>query len=303
MVRGNYMVQVTADSAQRDHNIFAVHEKMANGEIRFRLRKSDGTAYIRTEAGLTSGWQNSHFHEHVLETYIVQSGWIAFAELIDSELFLCIYGANESVVSRPGIIHNVYLPSHAVIHTVKHGLVSGDDRCTDARTKAFDKVTHALDAEQEIRAAAIRRYCQPKYSEEYRNFDNLIWQIPAWSTGIFALAIQGLFGILPAKEPIQQVASGLLALFTALCLACFSIVMMRFRTHQRGLKAYKPTTVWFSASTLTQCLVAFEATIALAIALLIFGLRPEVTIPIAVSLLVGTIWLVERAVRRAHVLF
>ena len=296
------MAEIPIDRAKTEDGIVTFHEVMANGERRFRLKKSDGTAYIRTEASAGSGWQGSHFHRHVRETYIVQAGWMAFAELVDGALSLCLFEANEIVTSRPGIVHNVYLPDGAVIHTVKHGSASGSDRLTDETTKAFDKVTHALTTEAGIRAAAIRRRkAKPAYTDEYRHFDNLIWQVPAWSTAIFALSIQALFEVLGEVSSLELKAAAGLSIFTALCLACFSFVMMRFRTHQRRLKGYAATPAWFSASTLTQSLITIESAILFGIALLILAIPDKYAIGFSALLAVLMIVLFERSVRRTTI--
>lgn len=225
----------------------------------------------------------------------------AFAELVDCELSLCIFGPNDIVTSRPNVVHNVFLADGAVIHTIKHGSAQGDDRLTDERTAAFDKVTHALQTSVEVQAAAIRRIKKTKYTEEYRHFDNLIWQVPAWSTGIFAISIQALFGVFDANDNSSLGAAAALSIFTAACLACFSFVMMRFRTHQRALKGYQSTPAWLSASTLTQSLVTLEAAGLLCAAMIILNM--QVVWAIAIASLVGGVLIVlfERSVRLAQV--
>jgi mannose-6-phosphate isomerase-like protein (cupin superfamily) len=292
------MSEISIDRAKREHGVIAIHEQMPNGEMRFRLRKRDGTAYIRTEAGATGGWQNSHFHQHVMETYVVQAGWMAFAELLGEELSLRRLTANEIVTSCPGVVHNVYLSGHAVIHTVKHGEAQGNDRLVDERTAAFDKVTHALQTEADIISAAIRPQKATIYSEEYRHFDNLIWQVPAWSTGIFAISIQALFNVVGASERQSTIAAVALSLFTAICLACFSFVMMRFRKHQRGLKRYPSTPAWLSASTITQSLVTVESAGLLAIALAMLRVPLVWSIGAAIAVATALIIAFECSVRR-----
>jgi len=94
---------------------------MPNGELRFRLKHDDGTGYSRTEAGDGGGWQYSHHHRTVRETYITQRGRMAFAELIDGALRLRVFGPNEVCTTEPNVPHNVYLYPRTVIHTVKHG--------------------------------------------------------------------------------------------------------------------------------------------------------------------------------------
>jgi hypothetical protein len=105
----------------RARGVWIEHSEMLNGEFRFRLKHRDGTAYSRTEAAENSGWQNSHFHRSIRETYIVQRGRMALAELVDGTLKMRIFGPGEICTTEPNISHNVYLYRDSVIHTVKHG--------------------------------------------------------------------------------------------------------------------------------------------------------------------------------------
>lgn len=110
-----------------DGGIHTNARQMPNGEQRFYFNMPDNSAYIRTEAGEEGAWQNSHFHKGVRETYIVQSGWMAFTTLTpDGDYTLRIYNAGGVVSSQPGEHHNVYLPAAAVIHTVKHSDAIGN---------------------------------------------------------------------------------------------------------------------------------------------------------------------------------
>jgi len=102
------------------------HSEMPNGELRFRLKHDDGTAYSRTEATDRGGWQKSHHHCAVRETYITQRGRMALAELIADALRIRLFGPGEICTTEPNIPHNVYLYGHTVIHTVKHGDGAGD---------------------------------------------------------------------------------------------------------------------------------------------------------------------------------
>lgn len=142
------MRDIGTEEAAASHGVTARHQQMDNGELRFRLVKDDGTAYIRTEAGPLGAWQNSHYHRRTMETYIVQKGWIAYVELRDGRRSVSIRNAGELFTTRPGVIHNVYMPADAVIHTVKHGESTADDRIVDDATRAFDRETHALSERQ-----------------------------------------------------------------------------------------------------------------------------------------------------------
>src|SRR5690242_10293711 len=84
-VAGSDMRQLSDKDAE-SLGIVTRHEQMDNGEYRFRLLASDGSAYSRTVAGDRGAWQNSHSHNTARETYIVQSGWMAFAQRGESEV-------------------------------------------------------------------------------------------------------------------------------------------------------------------------------------------------------------------------
>jgi hypothetical protein len=170
---------------------------MPNGELRFRLRKSDGTAYIRTEASEVGGWQKSHYHKSVRETYIVQRGWIALAEAASKGPRVRIFRSGDLFTTQPGVIHNIYMSGKSVIHTVKHGEAIGEDRIEDDATSDFDKSVHQLSENAIMLAASAERgaMASETYTAEYRHFDRLIWQVPAWSTAIFALTAAGAHSI------------------------------------------------------------------------------------------------------------
>ena len=127
------------------------HSRMDNGELRYRLVAEDGSSYIRTEASADGGWQNSHYHKSVSETYIVQAKWIALAERDGDDMRLWTMQAGDVYTTRIGVSHNAYLPSHAVLHTVKHGEGGeGGDWFSDP---VLDSLTQHL-SEAEIRARA-----------------------------------------------------------------------------------------------------------------------------------------------------
>ena len=150
------MREIDTEGAERDFGVTTIHHEMDNGERRFRLNKDDGTGYARTEASAAGGWQNSHFHKEICETYIVQDGWIALAELISTEPTIRILWPGDIVTTQPMVVHNVYLAHDAVIHPAKHGVARADDRHGDDITRRLDLITHALATPEAIYAAAAR---------------------------------------------------------------------------------------------------------------------------------------------------
>jgi hypothetical protein len=97
--------------------------RMDNEELRFRIIDEKGWGYILTKMPETvCGWQNSHYHKGISETYIVQKGWIGFAELLpNGEITMKVYRKNDQFSTLPGHAHNVYMAAGAITHTVKHG--------------------------------------------------------------------------------------------------------------------------------------------------------------------------------------
>lgn len=247
-------IEIRCEEASEVHGVICKHGKMPNGELRFRLQKNDSTAYIRTEASETGGWQQAHWHKKVLETYIVQAGWMAYAELVDDEVRLTTFEPGESFTTEPNVIHNIYLPAEAVIHTVKHGNGRGEVRVVDAKTAEFTSLTETID-EDEIRARAngktLPKHSEPSsiYSDDYKHFDNLIWQSSAWASGLFTIGLAGLTQIDAdhlVRVPVGLPTATLAGLF---CLAFGAFVMVishalyRFRWHQCRTRK-RPSVRW-----------------------------------------------------------
>jgi hypothetical protein len=139
-----------SNEAAAELGVSTRHELMANGEQRFRLTSDDGSSYIRTVSEV-GGWQSSHYHVTLLETYILQAGNAALAELIDGKLDLNWLHPGDVRTMRPGVHHNVYMAPGAVMHTVKHGVGgSADWHASDA----LDALTKTL---SDVGLAATRR--------------------------------------------------------------------------------------------------------------------------------------------------
>lgn len=214
---------------------------MDNGQYRFRLLKSDGTAYIRTESMLQGAWESSHYHVHVKETYIVQSGWIAYAQFIEGKRRIRTFRAGELFTTEPHIVHNIYMPLGSVIHVIKHGDSKTGDRVQDETTKYFDTLTKSL-AEDEIMHEAVKNNEVPSietryssYVETHSTLDKLIWQIPAFLVAVSAVGF-GLMGtFLPEEKatipPFSHTQTlGLLLFFwgAMYLLGCYAMERLRY---------------------------------------------------------------------------
>ncbi|PWW40827.1 MULTISPECIES: cupin domain-containing protein [Paenibacillus] len=123
-------------------NVITTFEQMANGERKYKMVSADGSYYCRTIASSQGGWQNSHFHNHITEFYVVQSGWIAYANFAnDQTLEIRVMGEGDHIIVEPGVHHNLYMSANSVIHTIKYGLNTHSDW---SASPELDSVTQAL---------------------------------------------------------------------------------------------------------------------------------------------------------------
>jgi hypothetical protein len=216
----------------------------------------------------------------VKETFIVQAGWIGYAELQNGATRFFVYRMGEMFTTPPEIIHNVYMSDGAVIHTVKHGLGIGEARLIDDRTKRFDSETSRV-SEALLRQRALLTSQQnddqyntplPRYNEAYRHFDNLIWQVPAWTTAIFAVVLAGMTQLTIdspilafvglAATPLLAASCGLFGIFVL----SLSHALYRFRWHQVRTKPYTPLHPLRSPQVYLQLLVNAESFVLLLLA-------------------------------------
>jgi len=285
------MRDITLVDAASNHGITTLHQEMDNGQYRFRLLKSDGTAYIRTESMLRGAWESSHYHAHVKETYIVQRGWIAYAQLIENQRRIRIFRAGELFTTDSCVVHNIYMPLGSVIHVIKHGDTKTKDRIQDETTRHFDTITEPLIEGEIMQEAAksdeVNLISKPEeaYSSEYRHFDTLIWQLPAWCTAIFMVTAVGTNSIEQAHFLTRATTLTTGALATGFLGIMFLVIfglshaLYRFRSHQAMLKkGYPRTPVWASASTYLQLVVTMEAFSLLFLVLMLVGTASNISL-------------------------
>lgn len=125
-----------------------------------------------------------------------------------------------------------------------------------------------------------------KYTDEYRHFDALIWQTPAWCTAIFLVTLIGLNSIsssniiITATDLTQKELA--ISFITIMFLFVFSLThtLYRFRVHQSSFKKHT-TPFWASASTYLQVLVTAQAMSLFVILLMLFS------VPKWCSILIG----------------
>jgi len=267
---------ISCADAKKDYGVTTRHGRMPNEELRFRLLSNDGTAYIRTESPPNGGWQNSHYHKKIKETYIVQKGWIGYAELVDEVIQFHIYREGESFTTKPLVIHNVYMPPRVVIHTIKHGDAAGEQRLEDEITNQFTEQTKTI-SEEELHRRAMPNLVVgdgTSYSEAYRHFDNLIWQVSAWSSAVFAVVLGGTARLDP-NSPILTTTGLSIKIVMALLCGLFGIfvfvlsyALYRFRWHQIRVKKHTPLHPLLSPQVGLQIMVNVQGLVLLLVSLI-----------------------------------
>ncbi|NMO98176.1 cupin domain-containing protein [Paenibacillus lemnae] len=97
-------------------------ESLENGQIKYKLDGPEGSSYCRTVGAEKGSWQNSHYHQTLFELYVVQEGWIAYAEIDPAgKCEIRILEEGDTVIVEPFVHHNIFLSSNSIIHTVKYG--------------------------------------------------------------------------------------------------------------------------------------------------------------------------------------
>lgn len=302
--------QISAEEAARVHGVIARHGRMSRtGEFRFRLLKNDGTAYIRTEASASGGWQKSHWHNKVRETYIVQRGWIGYAELVDGLPRYRIYRAGDLFTTAPFIIHNVYMPANAVIHTVKHGDGRDEKRLEDERSEYFTALTEVIDESELRRLSSGQSFTNDgsefSYSDSYRHFDNLIWQGSVWSSGLFTIALAGMTQVSntnPLLTALSLNYTQLLALVSAMFAGFILVIshaLYRFRWHQFRAKSYSPRHSLRSPQVGLQLMVNLQALVLLAAAFALAGWHRWLLSASALLVVLGIEFYQENRIKQA----
>jgi hypothetical protein len=147
------------------------------------------------------------------------------------------------------------------------------------------------------------------YSQDYRHFDVLIWQVPSWASAVFALTIASAATILANGRSIvsaisltaQSVAASFL-LTMSLVMFLLANVLFRFRLHQAQIRLRpapnvpKPRFIPGGHTSL-QLIVTVEATALLLAALVLFEVRHGVSLALSSGFGALVFWVAERRVK------
>lgn len=304
---------IPCNIAREEYGICIRHGKLqTNGELRFRLRCEDGSAYIRTQtSNATGGWQNAHYHKYVRETYIVEKGWIGYILIVDDKTQYKRHKAGDLFTTIPNVAHNIYMPKNSIIHTVKHNAEENQEKeqsdwhddtddCRQIMEVIGSSFPSVLECDTSVEGFSKMRTKNP-YSAGYRHFDNLIWQVPAWATAIFA-AIIAISAFLLGQNPNEFVLGDNFSpiYITALMLILFGVLTLilsyalyRFRWHQTGIKnTHWPESEHYviSPQSLLQVVVMFEGWFMIMGAGFLIQYYYFIELSVAFALLIGFIF-------------
>ena len=226
---------ISPERAASEYGVSSKHERMPNGELRFRLLSDSGDGYARTVASPESGWQNSHSHQTLKETYIVQKQWMIIVSLREGSLIFAHLGLGELLTVEPNIPHTVYLPDGAVVHTVKHGAT----HCKD--WNACPELDDMIAGMSESGALAIARsQCNadftldPKfesYVNIYNNLDSIIWRLPAFFVTAVALFMAFLGSMMSQGHVLSSLMWAVLLVSVGVLCLLGAYSMWRLRVH------------------------------------------------------------------------
>ena len=199
------------------------------------------------------------------------------------------------------------MPADAVIHTVKH---SGSPPEAEGKADWWSnddcKILASLVTLAFPENLPIEETTDPEktYNAAYRHFDTLIWQVPAWSSALFAAIVTSVNSFLAPSSPqvpgapaTVQSVNTIAALFNlsvgdfaAIQIGLFGMftlglayTLFRFRWHQVGTKTWSRSRT-VSPQSLLQLVVNVEAALLIFVAGALAGL-PK--IGVALVLVIG----------------
>ena len=139
------MPKIIKNDELKEYGILTHHEKMDNGELRFRMLSEDGSSYVRGENRDSFVWGNSHFHKELSEVMFLQRGMAIFVEYTEEGLIYRKLNPGDFFITRIGIAHNQCFIQDTVIHTIKYGGNASEDWYA---CPTLDKLTKHLTLEQ-----------------------------------------------------------------------------------------------------------------------------------------------------------
>ncbi|OQX90665.1 MAG: hypothetical protein B6D58_09765 [candidate division Zixibacteria bacterium 4484_95] len=245
--------------------------------------------------------QEAHSHRVVREAMLVLEGKVFVEEIVSGQSSHQTLDAGDFVVFDRGVSHrianNADVPAR-ILHFKFLG--EGKDRALFIEDKSDTSTGQTLTTS----VPAI-------YTQDYRHFDSLIWQVPAWASAIFSFSITSavlvlansvkIESLLPSINASLSVSIFLLSVFIVLLLLLN--VFLRFRLHQRVV--FRPNRrnvphLWYMLSGQSSLLLVLfiEAAVILCFALITAGIGLMTTIGVTATFLILGFGYVERSVRK-----
>lgn len=148
------------------------------------------------------------------------------------------------------------------------------------------------------------------YTQDYRHFDNLIWQVPAWATAVFSFSVTSAVVVLANASSIEKLFPiDLLRSLSVFLFSVFAVILLltnvflKFRLHQKTV--FRPhrreiPNLWFMPSGQTSLLfiLFIEASTILCFGLVAAGFSLVLAKVLTVAFLVVGFSYVEWSVRR-----
>jgi len=245
--------------------------------------------------------QEAHSHQIVREAMLVLEGKVFVEEIISGRSTHQTLTSGDFVVFDRGVSHRIANKenSHARFLHIKY-LGEGKDRALFIDDKSNTSTGQAFTAT----APEI-------YTQDYRHFDSIIWQVPVWTSAVFSFSVTAAVLFLVNSSKIEESIPSINAnLFISIFLLLVFVVLLlllnvflRFRLHQRVVfrpnERHVPRLWYMLPGQSSLLLIMFiEAAVIIFLALITSGIGLVFSIGVAAVFLLVGFGYVEWSVRK-----
>ena len=245
--------------------------------------------------------QEVYSHRVVREAMLVLEGTVSVEERVADQSNHQTLAAGDFVVFDCGVSHRIANKARdqaRILHFKFLG--EGNDRTSSIEDKNDTSTGQTLTTS-----------VSDIYTQDYRHFDSLIWQVPAWASALFSFSITGavlvlansarIESLLPSIKASLSVSIFLLSVFVVQLLLLN--VFLRFRLHQRVVfrpNARNVPRLWYMLSGQSSLLLVLfiEAAVTLCFALITANIGLITTICVTAIFLLLGFGYVERSVQQ-----
>lgn len=152
------------------------------------------------------------------------------------------------------------------------------------------------------------------FNQDYRHFDSLIWQVPAWSSAVFSFSTTSAVIALANRDKVElalrfdgKIAVAVFLFCTFAVLILLTSVFLRFRLHQRAIHRPNRKSVpsrWFIVPGQSALLLVLfvESSFLLLFALATSGLNIKIASAASITFMVVGYAYVEWSIRKLSIL-